>query len=192
MFPSPFERLRSLPLEFYPGWHLLEGLARYSSNAAGVFRMLIGPDDLLLLDGTSPPIHDLNTRALRLDNNRVGTQYLRFFCGAVHGEAGPFSIVERIGMLKLNPALGADEVAQVKAAVRPVRRGRGASADVLSAAVLHGGALFRTRFRVQPQGMVEMLDDERVAAQATAEAGTHDGIWEVFEEPAIGQRRARL
>lgn len=190
MLPSPIERMRSLPLGFYPGWFLVEGLARYTINAAGVFRMLIGPDELLLLDGTSPPIHELNIRVLRLENNAAMDQYLRFFCGVVHGDAGPFSIVERMEMLTLNPALGAEAAERVKVAVQPVMRCKGDDVDVRSAAVVYGAALFRSRFKVRPSGMVEMLDDDLVEPNVLERASTYDGIWAVFEEPTNGVRRS--
>jgi hypothetical protein len=192
MLPWPIERMRSLPLGFYPGLFLTEALARYAVDAAGVFRMLIGPDTLMLLDGTSPPLHALNARMLLLEDDAQTRQYLRFFCGAVHGEAGPFRVVERLDGLMLNPDLDAHAVAQVQAAVRSIRRGRGANADVYTATVVYGTALFRARFRVKMRGMVEMLDDEPLLPNALAHAGTYDGLWEVFARwPGNALRLAR-
>ncbi len=182
--PFPIERMRSLPLAFYPGCFLVEGLARYSVHAAGVFRMIVGPDELRILDGTSPPIHEVNARALRLPNGAATDQYLRFFCGAIQGDAGPFGLVEDMGMLTINPALGAEDLARVRAAVRPLKRRRGAGGDVHAAAIVHGTALFRSRLKVQPDGMVEMISDEPVVPNVLERAGTYDGIWEVIEEPA--------
>jgi len=92
-------------------------------------------------------------------------------------------------MLTLNPALGAEAVAQVKAAVQPVMRNKGDNVEHRSAAVVYGTALFRTRFKVRPSGIVEMLDDDLVEPDVLERAGTYDGIWSVFDEPEDGDRR---
>lgn len=190
MLPSPIERMRSLALEFYPGFYLVEGLARYAINAAGVFRMLIGADEFVLLDGNSMPLHELNTRMLRLENAAMTDQYLRFFCGVVHGDAGPFTIVETMEMLTLNPALGENALAGVKDAIQPLMRAEGDADNERSAAVVYGAALFRSRFKVRSSGMVEMLDDDLIEPEVLEKAGTYDGIWAVFEEPANGISRS--
>lgn len=185
-FPSPIERMRSLALDFYPGCFLVEGLARYTIDSSGVFRMLAGPDDLLLLDGASPPIHEFNTRRLRLESDAQADQYLRFFCAMVHGDAGPFTIAESMETLALNPALGPVELARVAAAIRPISRADNDGADMRSAAVIYGTALFRSRFRIRHTGMVEMIEDDVVEPDMLEHASRHDGIWEIFEDPAPG------
>lgn len=191
LLPSPIERLRALPLTFYPDWFLVEGLARYAMDQAGVFRMLIGPTDMLLLDGTSPPIHHLNTRALKLGDSATTNQYLRFFCGVVHGDEGPFSIVERPGMIAMNPALTEEQRLKALASIKPIRRSTGARADIRTAAVIYGTALFRSQFRVRPGGLVEMLDDTMIIPRILAPACTYDGIWTIFpDRDSVGRRVA--
>lgn len=52
--------------------------------------------DLFRLNGTSPPIHEVNaTTPIKLTQGNV-LDYLRFFCFFVRGEEGPFYIVENL------------------------------------------------------------------------------------------------
>jgi hypothetical protein len=49
---------------------------------------------LFRLNGTSPPIHEVNAKApVRITEQNV-LEYLRFFCFFVRGEEGPFLIAE--------------------------------------------------------------------------------------------------
>ena len=182
--PTPIASMRSMKLSFYPDHFLVEARARYSVEADGIFRMIVGPDDMYILNGTSSPIHELNARVLQLTDDAAGDEYLRFFCGAIRGEAGPFGLVEDMSMLTVNPALEAEALARVKAAVCPLERRKDAGCDVHLATVVHGTALFRSHFKVRPNGLVEMLDDELVVPNVLERASTYDGIWEVIGEPA--------
>ena len=58
--PDPIRRMRRVTLSFYPGWTLVEGLARYSTEMDGVFRLLVGPSECILIDGNSFVIHGVN------------------------------------------------------------------------------------------------------------------------------------
>ncbi|MGD1916180.1 MAG: hypothetical protein ACFCBV_08335 [Phycisphaerales bacterium] len=69
---------------------------------------------LQMLDGTSPPIHEINARyGLSLfepDDEDLSEQkqkhvlhYLRFFCEFVHGEGGPFYIIDRDQEVEITP-----------------------------------------------------------------------------------------
>jgi hypothetical protein len=50
--------------------------------------------NLFRLNGTSPPIHEVNAKAPIKVNEKNVLDYLRFFCFFVRGEEGPFYIAE--------------------------------------------------------------------------------------------------
>lgn len=147
------------------------GLVKINDKAwpsnTGPFWFLAKQGRMFLLDGSSAPIHDANeadpikvTEANTLD-------YLRFFCYFVHGDEGPFLIVENID----HPALDKDKLEPgtrkvIEDAIRPAAfEGKtAAGAYEASAMVLYGNALFSARFSMTENGMIEMIDDEPVAA----------------------------
>ncbi|CAN0244698.1 unnamed protein product, partial [Chrysoparadoxa australica] len=51
--------------------------------------------NLFRLNGTSPPIHEVNAKAPVKINEENVLDYLRFFCYFVRGEEGPFYIAEQ-------------------------------------------------------------------------------------------------
>jgi hypothetical protein len=147
------------------------GLVRVSDPAwppgTGPFWFLAKQGRMFLLDGSSAPIHDANeadpikvTEANTLD-------YLRFFCYFVHGDEGPFLIVEDINHPALDQTkLEAATKKVIEDAIRPAAfEGKtGDGAFEASAMVLYGNALFSARFSMTEGGMIEMIDDEPVAA----------------------------
>lgn len=132
----------------------------------GPFWFLAKQGRVFPLDGSSAPIHDAN----EADSIKIGEDtaldYLRFFCYFVHGDEGPFLIVEDID----HPAFDHDRLEAsvrkvIEDAVRPaVFEGRTAEGALeASAMVLYGSALFAARFSMTESGMIEMIDDEPVA-----------------------------
>lgn len=122
--------------------------------------------NLFRLNGTSPPIHEVNSKApIKVTDENV-LEYLRFFCFFVRGEEGPFYVAE--SMADANMPQEMDDT------TRSVIEGtiRGASYDgkndqghwLCDAVVFYSNALFIANFAVQPSGMIEMLDDEPIAA----------------------------
>lgn len=122
--------------------------------------------NLFRLNGTSPPIHEVNAKAPIKVNEENVLDYLRFFCYFVRGEEGPFYIAE--SMEDPNMPTEMDDT------TRSVIEGtiRGASFEGMNdqghflcdAVVFYSNALFIANFAVQPTGMIEMLDDEPIAA----------------------------
>nr|WP_321512335.1 hypothetical protein [uncultured Hyphomonas sp.] len=136
-----------------PGW---------SKKNLALHYLIMG-QNLFRLNGASPPIHEVNAKApLRL-TEETAADYLRFFCLFVHGEDGPFYLLER-----LDDPFVADNTAlqPFEEHIGPVRH-KGVNEKghfLMSGLVWYSNALFVTNFAVQPTGMVEMLDDEPVAA----------------------------
>ncbi|WP_424810479.1 hypothetical protein [Roseococcus sp. YIM B11640] len=129
------------------------------------------------LDGTSPPIHALNKRLQEMGRLSITTdvveEYVDFFCAHVHGDAGPFAVIEHEERLEgergaLVPVAYDLRPGPIRAQVaRPlINLGKGedesgAYEDVM-ATIFYSRAIFRALFRVRPHGMVEMREDHPV------------------------------
>ncbi|MEM7618557.1 MAG: hypothetical protein AAF244_04135 [Pseudomonadota bacterium] len=122
--------------------------------------------NLYWLNGTSPPIHEVNAKApIKITDDNV-LDYLRFFCFFVRGEEGPFLIAESMEDTYVPKQLD-DKTRMVIEGT--VREASFESTDdkgnrMCDAVVYYSNALFIANFSVQPGGMIEMLDDEPIAA----------------------------
>jgi len=122
--------------------------------------------NLFRLNGTSPPIHEVNAAApVTITEDNV-LEYLRFFCFFVRGEEGPFLIAEDIDNPDLPKAIDAQTRTVIEGTIRPATyEGKNAQGFFLcDGVVFYSNALFIANFAVQPSGMIEMLDDEPIAA----------------------------
>lgn len=123
--------------------------------------------DLYRLNGTSPPIHEVNAVApVRLTEDNI-LDYLRFFCFFVHGDDGPFLIAEDINDPAIPADMDADAKEAIEESVRPASyKGRDERDCFLcEGVVFHGDMLSEAHFAIWPSGMVEMLDDEPIAGE---------------------------
>lgn len=148
-----------------------------------------GDGRVIALGGKSPPIHMLNAELRGADplndgvterkpagdfilNRETAPIYLEFFCTHVWGEAGAFRLVRDLGELNKfrsrplsakrsrlltgskywNPLLNLECV-----------ESETPDAFEISAVVHYSNALFISKFRIFPNGMVEMTDDEPFA-----------------------------
>lgn len=122
--------------------------------------------NLFRLNGTSPPIHEVNAKAPIKVNEENVLEYLRFFCFFVRGEEGPFYIAE--AMEDPNMPTGLDETTHsvIAGTIRPATfEGMNQQGHYLcDAVVFYSNALFIANFAIQPTGMIEMLEDEPIAA----------------------------
>ncbi len=133
----------------------------------GPFWFLAKQGRMFLLDGSSAPIHDANEADPIAINELNALEYLRFFCYFVHGDEGPFLIVESINHPALDQSkLDASTRKVIEDALRPAAfEGKtDENAFETSAMVLYGNALFAARFSMTVNGMIEMIDDEPIAA----------------------------
>jgi hypothetical protein len=95
--------VRALTLSFRSGGDLLYEAAIDDGNGSRGILAFIDKrvsnalsSRFVLLDGTSPPIHQMNgDSAPLLDTPARANDYFRFFLGAIHAELGPFSVVEK-------------------------------------------------------------------------------------------------
>lgn len=122
--------------------------------------------NLFRLNGTSPPIHEVNAKAPIKVNEENVLEYLRFFCYFVRGEEGPFYIAESMEDPNMPTDMDDTTRSVVEGTVRPATfEGVNEQGHYLcDAVVFYSNALFIANFAVQPTGMIEMLDDEPIAA----------------------------
>lgn len=161
---------RALALPFYgEDWSLIELEGRAKGGPATA-SLVLGPASALLLDGASPPIHQLNADVglSRMEEPQVALLYLKFFCAHVQGEEGPFAIVE--SQAQAATWLTGDTAGLP---IEPIVMGEDARS--WAANVIYGRHLFRSHFELGPDGMVEMTDDDPLG-----EAG---GPWLSFNPP---------
>jgi TPR repeat protein len=165
------EALRQAPLLFYPGYRLVDlqlSWADDSKREPMILSAICGEHGAVLLDGTSPPIHAINQDLLTLPSPEIAQNYLSFFCAYVRGEEGPFYLardVDELGLQRQVEDLLPEDV--LKAGFKLTIRSDGADKDDsfrFDAVVFYSNALFKAKFKVQPTGMVEMEDDEPIAA----------------------------
>lgn len=122
--------------------------------------------ELHRLNGTSPPIHEVNSKApIKVTEENV-LDYLRFFCFFVRGEEGPFLIAETMEDPYIPKTTDAKALAVIEGTVRPASyEGKNEQGYFLcDAVVYYSNAMFIANFAVQPSGMIEMLSDEPIAA----------------------------
>ncbi len=122
--------------------------------------------NLFRLNGTSPPIHEVNSKApVKITDDNV-LEYLRFFCFFVRGEEGPFLIAETMDDPYIPANLDPKTKAVIEGTVRAASyEGKNEQGYFMcDAVVYYSNALFIANFAVQPSGMIEMLDDEPIAA----------------------------
>lgn len=122
--------------------------------------------NLFRLNGTSPPIHEVNAKApIKVTEENV-LEYLRFFCFFVRGEEGPFYIAETMEDPNIPTEMDDTTRSVVEGTVREANyEGKNEQGHYLcDAVVFYSNALFIANFAVQPSGMIEMLDDEPIAA----------------------------
>ena len=122
--------------------------------------------NLFRLNGTSPPIHEVNAKAPIKVNEENVLEYLRFFCFFVRGEEGPFYIAESMEDPNMPQEMDDTTRSVIEGTIRGANfEGMNEQGHLLcDAVVFYSNALFIANFAVQTTGMIEMLDDEPIAA----------------------------
>ncbi len=126
--------------------------------------------NLFRLNGTSPPIHEVNSKApIRINEDNV-LDYLKFFCFFVRGDEGPFYVAEDMEDQNLPEDMDGTTKSVVEGTIRPASfEGMNEQGHFLcDAVVYYSNALFIANFAVQQSGMIEMLNDEPIAGDLTS------------------------
>lgn len=120
---------------------------------------------LYRLNGTSPPIHEVNRIVPLSLDAATALGYLKFFCFFVRGEEGPFYLFESLDDPLVPRDVGGEVHNLLGNAASPTSFD-GHEDDGgyrYSAVVWYSTALFAANFKVHPTGMVEMLGDDPIA-----------------------------
>lgn len=121
--------------------------------------------NLYWLNGTSPPIHEVNAKApVKITDDNV-LEYLRFFCFFVRGEEGPFLIAESSDDPYIPKNVDERTRSVIEGTIRPAAyESRNETGNFMcDAVVFYSNALFIANFAVEPGGMIRMVDDEPIA-----------------------------
>lgn len=160
--PPAVCRLRQQPSPFHADVLLLEVLVR-----PGVSRIYaLGGDFTAQFDGASPVLHEINKHAppLLAELDAVHA-YLFYFGNVVCGDDGVFQVVARLE--DVPPFDGGDTVRLILARgiepPVPLALHDDGAQDV-EATMLYSGCLFRVIFRISPAGLVDIVEDDVLAA----------------------------
>jgi tetratricopeptide (TPR) repeat protein len=168
------ERIRTTPLSFYQDGRLIEAEYVGPKGYTYTTSILSAHGKAYLLNGTSPPIHNANAEApLQLTRAEDAVAYLRFFSSYVRGEEGAFQIVENAGDLPWAAWAPPELKANVERLLRPLVAWP--DPDALYAwqaiaTIQYSNALFHAVLKIQRGGMVEMKEDQPVAADMPFDA----------------------
>ena len=168
------QRLRRARLGFYRDSMLLLDLQlrRHGKVTPVLVSALVTPTWTSLLNGGSPVIDAANRYWLALDSDQAAEAYLRFLCTFVHGEEGPFQMIDDIADLPMDDAEQAALSAEVRQPIRPPRRLDGdpdtEGSRRFAACVLSGRGLFLATFKVWSTGVIDMERAHQLAADSTA------------------------
>ncbi|WP_158856601.1 nSTAND1 domain-containing NTPase [Lunatibacter salilacus] len=165
-----FNRIRRLPLLFYKNSDLFELEISKNHKLIGHLVIIKHPDGIVVLNGTSPSIHFLNSQVpLDIDNERKAFQYFDFFCAAVHGEESAFRVLnsaKRLLLEKDDIEHDIDFQAYIKNPNLKLTKDK--SYWETQCTIKYSNAIFNANFKIQKGGMVEMLDDEPLVADLDA------------------------
>ncbi len=153
------------PLPFYQNTALIRVHDPMWINNKMVIYYLTDEGNLFRLNGTSPPIHEVNNKAPIHINEENVLDYLRFFCFFVRGEQGPFYILESMDDPLIPDTDSHTSRSVIEGAVHPAKlNGLDENGNFLcQALVFYSNALFEGSFLVRPSGMIDMLNDEPIA-----------------------------
>ena len=125
------------------------------------------------LNGTSPPIHEVNLKAaIKLTAENV-LFYLSFFCFFVRGEDGPFYVLHSLNDPLLPPAFAGGRIEGIPAGRTldqllrsPLLAGVDSNGNFrTSSLVNYSNAIFHADIVVHSTGMVEMTEDRSLIAE---------------------------
>lgn len=161
---------RVLRLPFYAEAALVHVEVVPEAGAPAAWTVFCAQDRVQVVNGESLWLHAWNAASPRGDGSPLfpldaplAAAYLKFFCGVVWGEQGPFRIVEEPDDALLTGKLQCGNAAGRLHPIKVVPAAGGDGAYDVQATLLYGGTLFAAEFRVYRTGMVQMLDDEPLA-----------------------------
>lgn len=163
---------------FYTGVSFVELALRLDGGEPASLCFLLAEDRIVQVDGTSPPVHELNAAVgVELDTAEQAGAYLRFFCSVVCGEAGSFMVVDDVSDIAFAEDADAGERGLVEAALVPVELRLEEDGGTVVSPIQYSDALFKATLSIYPTGMVQMQSDEPLLADLPVLShGFWDGV----------------
>lgn len=160
------EAVRAMPLSCYPGSLLLEVQAHVpAAGARGLMNLIYAPSGMVMLDGRSIMLHRLNAEPGRLSiaQEDKAREFVILFCNVVRGEEGRFQTILHQHDLLYQP--GASMDAEILAAIPEgftLTRNEADNGWETNGPILFGDTVFHSRFTLDDDGMIKMLDDNPI------------------------------
>lgn len=159
-------RVMQAELPFYEGGYLMEICDEAANDLRGPLWFVCIEERMLFLNGSSAPIHDMNETAAILLTQETVVDYVHFFCFFVHGDEGPFLVLEDVEF----PAIDQEKndaaslkLIQESCRTMELTEVRANGFFIVKGTILYGNALFDADFAVTEDGMIEMIDDGPIA-----------------------------
>ena len=178
------QRMRSTSLAFYKNCSLVDvQLGRRGGDSVQFVSALVTQTGAALLDGKSDILHAVNPYLLELMNNEAACAYLRFFCMFVHGNDGPFQIVEDISDLSAEVVqfIASNQVAcEAISHLRLIETGPESGGWYqFVGCLLHGNALYQATFKVLANGNVGMPNGQPLIDTLPFHGPRFEGIFRI-------------
>lgn len=142
-----------------------------SWNQAVTVYYLEYDDRLYELNGSSPPIHDINNKTKISLTSANLLDYLRFFCFFVRGDEGPFIIAEGLNQTEIPAGLNAEERNRLREVLRPASYNgyvRSTQTFYAMASVYYSNAIFLCDFEIKKSGFILMVNDLPVVSDLSS------------------------
>lgn len=165
---SKIVHIRRTDLPFYRDGQLLDVEFIATQGNYVIKSYLTSPSQKpYLLNGTSPPIHEANTKLpIDIQTSEDAAAYLRFFTTYVQGKDGSFQLVETLDELPWSEGVIPQRYIGVADLLRPVALWADPEKKdrwFATATVNYGDTIFHAKFTVFKTGLIQMDDDVPVA-----------------------------
>ena len=173
---------RYLPLNFYKDCNLVDMQFDNPINKnTFVFSAIFNAESAVLLNSEADIIHSLNPYLLTIGDKKSALDYLQFFCSYVHGDTGPFQIISNLNEIPFREEANKDIQNKIKKDFFKPRYIEGdfdkEGWQKFEACVLYKNALYTAIFKVFPNGMIDMENDNPIATGLFIHQRQYDGVF---------------
>lgn len=178
------DRVRTLPLRCHGGVMLIEVQGRVEGGSVGIASFLLTDDQVLAIDGTSAWIHDLNDAVgPHLLDEGARLDYVRLFMNTVRNGGERFQPVESFEGVA-DRAIDADALHALCAGHARLIEASGFDAEgrwLFLLVVCHQRAFFASALALTPDGMLEMVGEDMLAADVPVREERMEGLFAILE-----------
>ncbi len=158
-----------LRLPWYNDTYLIRVMGSWTPKNLIIYYLQNGNGDLVRLNGKSSPIHAFNAKQKPLLNDQTVKGYLWFFGFFVRGDDGPFLLIETSNDTFIPKGTSTTDTATktaLNSKPKPIicKKSSGKYSYRCTGIIMYSNAIFGAEFGLQASGMMEMLNDEPIAA----------------------------